>query len=176
MNIYKLLGGLLLTVILFILAPYAAAHYKLIPPLADKAFLILLVTSFGLVVKSIVGDVVSGEFLFHKFGYDNCVMTFGALLTALALQIMSTSDLFPGMSNVMLLSSLPAFTADPAVNRSAHLVIFLLMSLAGTLLTGTVSAAIKKNDAKGPNFLSLLNSSIGLFLLGLYVLLLITKG
>ena len=102
MNIYKLLGGVLLTALLFIPAPFFAAQYGLLSPLADKAVLILLVTTVGLVVKSIVGDVVAGEFLYYKFGYDNCVMTFGALLTALALQILSKTDIFPGMSSVVL--------------------------------------------------------------------------
>jgi hypothetical protein len=176
MNIYKLLGGVVLTGLLFIPAPILAAHFGLLAPLADKAVLILIVTTVGLVVKAIIGDVVAGEFLFHKFGYDNCVMTFGALLTALALQLVSTIDLFPGLSSVVFLRDIPTLSSDPVANRSAQLLVFLLVALAGTLITGAISAAIKKSIAKGPDFLSSVNSGIGLFLLGLYVLLLVTKG
>ena len=176
MNIYKLLGGVFLTALLFIPLPYLAAHYGLLAPLADKAVLILVVTTVGLVVKTIIGDVVAGEFLFYKFGYDNCVMTFGALLTAVGLQILSNVDLFPGMTSVIFLKSFPVFGLGEAADRSIQLFLFLLLALAGTLLTGAISAAIKKNTAKGKDFLSLLNSIIGLLLLGLYVLLLTTKG
>lgn len=175
MNIYKLLGGLLLTVLVVGIGPYFAAHLGLINPLADNAWLILLVTVVGLSCKSLVSDVVSGEFLFHKFGYDNCVMCFGATLTALGLQLGSKADLFQGLSSVGLLARL-SISADPNVNRSLQLFVFLLCALLGTLLTASISGAIKKNQAKGEDFLSLLNSVIGTTLLAVYVLILITKG
>lgn len=176
MNIYKLLGGVLLTVIFLVVAPFVIARLGLMAPLTEKAWLILAVTTLGLVVKSVVGDVVAGEFLFHKFGYDNCVMTFGAVLTALALQLVAGADLFPGFSSVVILRDIPSVSSDPVANRSVQLLVFLLLALAGTLIAGAISAAIKKAVAKGPDFLSLLNTALGLFLLGLYVLVLVTKG
>ena len=171
MNIYKLLGGVLLMNVLVVGAPYI-----LVPSLTEKAWLILIVTTVGLTVKCVVGDVVAGEFLFHKFGYDNCVMTFGAALTAVALQLAAGTDLFPGLSSVVLLRDIPAISANPLANRSVQLLVFLLLALAGTLITGAISAAIKKTVARGPDFLSLLNTVLGLSLLGLYVLMLVTKG
>jgi hypothetical protein len=176
MNIYKLLGGLLLSVLLVGPAPYVAAYFGLLGPLTDKAWLILLVTGVGLVLKSLVGDVVTGEFVFHKFGYDNCVMTFGATLTALGLQLASEADLFPGLSSFTLLAILPTISPDPGANRSFQLFVFLLMALVGTLLTARISRAIQKEEAVGANFLALLNTFVGLILLGCYVLILITKG
>lgn len=176
MNIYKLLSGVGLTILLLVLAPYAAVKFGLMEPLADKAWLILLVTACGLIVKSIVGDVVAGEFLFYKFGYDNCVMTLGAVLTALALQLVATADLFPGMNRVAILNALPTLSADPVANRSTQLFVLLLITLLGTLLTGRIAAAIKHEKAQGPNFLALANSVVGVSLLALYVLVLVTKG
>jgi hypothetical protein len=176
MGIYKLLGGMLITILLVVVAPYAAARLGYMSPLADKAWLILLVTACGLVVKSIVGDIVADEFLYYKFGYDNCVMTLGAVLTALALQLVSTVDLFPGINNVAGLNSLPTLSSDPIANRATQLFVLLLVALLGTLLTGRIAAAIKQKKARGPDLLAFLNSVIGAALLGLYVLILITKG
>lgn len=176
MNIYKLLLGVLITILLVVVAPYGAVHLGLMAPLADKAWLVLLVTAGGLIIKSLVGDVVAGEFLFYKFGYDNCVMTLGAVLTALALQLVATVDLFPGLGKVALLSSLPAFSSDPIANRSTHLFTLLVFALLGTLLTGRIAAAIKHDNAHGQDFLSLLNSLVGALLLATYVLVLVTKG
>jgi hypothetical protein len=176
MNIYKLLGGVGLTAILVLAAPYAAAQLGLMAPLADKAWLILLVAAVGLLVKTVTGDIVAGEFQFYKFGYDNCVMTFGATLTALALQLTASGDLFPGLSSVVLLKDIPRLGTEDAANRAIQLFVFLLLSLGGMLIASAISAAIKKNTAKGPNFLSLLNSLIGTTLLAIYVLILITKG
>lgn len=176
MNIYKLLVGLVCTALLLLAAPFAAVKYGWMAPLADKAWLILAVTACGLLVKSIVGDVVAGEFLFYKLGYDNCVMTFGAVLTALALQLVATTDLFPGMSKVPMLNALPSLSSDAVANRSTQLFVLLLAALLGTLVTGRIAAAIKHENAPGTNILSLLNSIIGMILLGFYVLVLITKG
>ncbi|MGZ4162270.1 MAG: hypothetical protein ACXVNF_15950 [Neobacillus sp.] len=144
-------------------------------PLVDKAWITLGVTASFLVIKLLMADVASGEFLWHKFGYDNCVMSFGATLTALGLQLTSKDDIFQGLSSIVLLGSLSIFS-DPIANRSLQLFFFLLLALGGTLLTAIISGYIKKNQAKGVTLLSFLNSIIGAILLALYVLILITKG
>lgn len=166
----------MLTVVLVIVAPPVLARYELMAAVSAKAWFILTVVTVFLVLKSVLGDLVAGEFLFHKFGYDNCVMTFGATLTAFALQLVAGTDLFPGLSSVVLLRDVPQVWTDPGANRSLQLFVLLALALTITLLTGAISAAINKGKAKGPAFLSLLNTALGLFLLGLYVLVLVTKG
>jgi hypothetical protein len=174
--VWKLLIGVGTTIFLVLGAPYAAIRLGLIAPFADKAWLILAVTVTGLIAKNVLGDIVAGEFLFYKFGYDNCVMTFGAVLTALALQLVSTVDLFPGFSNVAIIGSLPMLSYDPILGRSLQLLLLLFIAFSATLITGRIAVAIKHEKARGPHFLSLLNSLVGVLLLGLYVLVLITKG
>ncbi|MGF6870623.1 hypothetical protein [Paraburkholderia sp. MM5477-R1] len=176
MNIYKFLVGIVVTILFVVVLPYVAVQFGWMAPIKGKAWLILLITASGLIIKSVVGDIVAGEFAFYKFGYDNCVLTFGALLTALALQLVATIDLFPGVSNVSVLRSMPTLASDPIANRSTQLFILLVFALVGTLVTGRIAAAIKQGKAHGESFLALLNSIIGAFLLGLYVLVLITKG
>jgi hypothetical protein len=175
-NIYKLLGGVLLSILLVGAGPYVAAHFGLLGPLADKAWLILFFTGAGLVFKCLVNDTVAGEFMFHKFGYENCVMMFGATLTALGLQLASEADLFPGLSSFALVAMLPTVLPGPGANRSFQLFVFFVVALVFTLLTAKISRAIKQEKAKGANFLALLNTLIGLLLLAFYVLILITKG
>jgi hypothetical protein len=175
MNIYKLLAGILLTIVMVVLVPYVLASLRMMPPLNSNAWLILLVTTSSLVVKSVVGDVASGEFLWHKFGYDNCVMAFGAILTALALQLVAGNDLFPGLNAVAGIKNV-RIASDDATNRSVQLFLALLLALTCTLVTATISGAIKKNAAQGDAFLSLFNTAIGLSLLGCYVLTLVAKG
>jgi hypothetical protein len=176
MNIYKVLLGVLLVLVIALGGPYAAAQAGYMPALNNVAWLILLITSIGLSVKCLVGDVVAGEFLFHKFGYDNCIMTFGAVLTAASLQLVSKTDLFPGVDTVALLKDLPPIGKDPVARRSVQLFVLLLVSLVATLVTAKVSAAIKHDGAKAPDALAFLNTIIGAGLLGTYVLVLISKG
>jgi hypothetical protein len=131
----------------------------------------------GLLVKSLIGDWVAGEFLFYKFGYDNCVMTFGALLTAFCLQILSPGkDLFSGMDAVIGFRSIPKVLSDASMNRCIQLLVFLLVALLTTLLTGRIAAEIKAKRAKGESFLAFMSTLIGLSELSLYVLILVSKG
>lgn len=177
MNIYKLLFGLLLTITLLIPGPYAAAHFGLMAALTKNAWVILLVTTAGLTVKSLAGYVAADGFLFHKFGYDNCGMAFGAFLTALALQIIAGGvDLFPGLSSVAILKDIPQFSSNPGTGRAFQLFFLLVASLAGMFLTGVISGEIKNNKAKKPDFLAFVNFAIGTALFACYVVVLITKG
>jgi hypothetical protein len=169
-NIYKLLGGIGVTIFMVAGAPLLVTRAGLMTPLPPHAWFILFVTGAGLVVKAVFGDVAAGEFLFYKFGYDNCVMAFGATLTALALQVESKDDLFPGID--------PMFHAlgDPFVNRSAEILIFLIVALVATVLTGRIASAIKNEKARGANVLSLFNTFVGVGLLGIYVIMLVSRG
>lgn len=171
-NIYKVIAGVALTIVLVVVAPVIAARFGYLSPLAEKAVFILLCTAGGLVVKTIVGDMVAGEFLFYKFGYDNCVVAFGALLTALAVQHLSSVDLFPGLQALFPF----VLNSDPLVNRSNQLLLMFVATLGAMLLTGRIAAAIKLDKAVRPNFLSFLNSVIGAVFLGAYVLILVAKG
>jgi hypothetical protein len=178
-NIWKVLVGVVITIVLVAFAPHFAASLGLIAPIAQNAWLILLVTAVGLSLKALLSDVAAGEFLFYKFGYDNCVMTFGAALTALALQLLELEkkhDLFPGLNAVVGLKSLPTLSSDPASNRSIQLAVFLLIVLVLTVLTAKIAAAIKHDNPGGQGLLSFLNSLIGTVVLGAYVLMLVTKG
>jgi hypothetical protein len=169
-NIYKLLGGIVLTIFMVAGAPWLAARAGFVTPLPPHAWFILFVTGAGLVVKAVLGDVAAGEFLFYKFGYDNCVMAFGAALTALALQVESKDDLFPGLD--------PMFHAlgDPFPNRSTEILVFLILTLVATMITGRIASAIKNEKARGATALSLFNAFVGVGLLGIYVIMLVTRG
>ncbi|OQW37391.1 MAG: hypothetical protein A4E19_13375 [Nitrospira sp. SG-bin1] len=103
-------------------------------------------------------------------------MTFGAVLTATSLQLISNTDLFPGVNMVVLLKDLPPIGKDPVAQRSVQLLVLLLAILVATLVTAKVSAAIKHGGAKWPDMLAFLNVIIGTASLGTYVLVLITKG
>lgn len=173
-NIYKLIGGVVIEILVISSAPYVAQHFGMIK-LSDNAWIILVVTASSLIFKALVGDVVAEDFLYHKFGYDNCIMSFGTVISTLGLQLTSDKDLFKGFS------IFTQYHTDPAFNRCIELFILLLVTLVATMFTAKISSAIKRSQTnktklKGENLLSLVNFIIGTSLLGLYVLLLITKS
>ncbi|HBC3960245.1 hypothetical protein ACJO11_23945 [Vibrio parahaemolyticus] len=174
-NIYKLLAGIMMTILLMVVFPMLASKLGWMDPLADKAPLILMVATLGLVIKSLIGDVVAGEFLFYKFGYDNCVLTFGSILTAFSLQLTSSVDHFPSLDNIAIIKHMTFFATEPISQRLCQFFSLLLISLVSMILTGKLAAALKHDNPDGKYFLSFISSVLGAALLGVYVLVLITK-
>jgi hypothetical protein len=173
MNIWKLISAIVVTIALLMVGPYALAGVGLISPLVPKAWIVLLVTGLGLILKTVLGDMISGEFEYHKHGYDFCIISLGATISSFSLQLTSDKDLFPGLSST---GPLAIISSDVLEQRRVLLFVFLLFSYTATLLTAYISKAIKEPDTKFKNALSLINFSIGSALLGVYVLMLITKG
>jgi hypothetical protein len=172
-KIWKLLLAILITVGLLLVVPYGFAQIALIHPLNAHAWLILSVTIVGLIAKMLFGDIASGEFSWHKHGYDFCIMTLGAVLSGLSLQLISDTDLFPGLSSIGLFST---FSQDVLGQRRIALFIFLISSFASALLTARISRAIGDPNTHLKAALSLLNFSIGTVFLAFYVLVLVTKS
>jgi hypothetical protein len=175
MKIHKLLLGILCTSVLVVLVPIAFARIGWIQPLVSKSWLVLLITGGGLVLKALVGDVASGEFLWHKYGYDNCILSFGSALTAVVLQLSSKTDLFPGLSSVSPLN-FSAFTQNPVAAREIQLFVFFFVALIATLLTARISNAIREHGTLGKDYLALTNAVVGVILLSIFVMILVSKG
>ncbi len=176
MNIYKLLAGVTCTCLIVGGAPWLFVHLGWMSPITDKMFLIVIATGGGLMAKHLVADWVSGEFLFYKYGHDNSIMTFGAALTAATLQMTASTDLFPALKSFTPLGFVSAAVSDDLRARTVQLFLLFGAALLLTLLSAAISAAIKKDEAKGRGILALLNSVLGVVGLGGYMLLLVAKG
>ena len=135
---------------------------------------ILVAACFALLVKLFASETATGEFEFYKFGYDSCVTTLGATISALAIQLYSSSDVFPGMAGI---TYLPTFgMADPARIRTAQLVGFFALTWLVTLFAARVCGAIKKNDVKERGGKAFVCSVLGPFFLFAYAIILSSKG
>ena len=142
-----------------------------------KSLLILFLITAVVLLKMIVGDPVGDGFQWYKHGYDTCVSTFGAVLTALAIQLTSEHDLFPGFANVPVIKLLSSLSKDLIIGRSIQLFALLCFSLLAMALTASIATAIKHDKTvPGKSFLAFLNAVIGTFVMGFHVLLLLKKG
>ena len=88
MKIWKLLSAIVVTVALLIALPYGLEKLNLVAPLTPNAWIVLFVTGIGLALKTVFGDLISGEFEYHKHGYDFCIVTLGATISSLSLQLL----------------------------------------------------------------------------------------
>ena len=94
------------------------------------------------------------------YGYDNCIMTFGAALTAVVLQLTSKVDLFPGLGSSRPLSFVSSLVDDTLHARSVQLFLLFGGALVATRLTAAISGAVRKaklRERDGSHFLTLLS-------------------
>jgi hypothetical protein len=120
------------------LCPFVLAWLGLIAALHPHAWLILTVTALGLVLKTIFGDLVAGEFHYYKHGYDFCVITLGASLSSFSLQLVSDKDLFPGLPSTGPLAIVAIIATNVIDQRKILLLLVFLISCVLALLTAYI--------------------------------------
>jgi hypothetical protein len=174
-KIWKLLGAIVLVSVFVIFSPNILYQLHLINSVKDHAWWITTIATIGMIVKIICGDLIAGEFLYYKHGYDSCILTFGAALSNLSLQLLSPKDEFPNISPNGLLD-LSAFSSDEVIQKRILLLAVFLLALVGSLLTAYIAKAISQPKTQFKSTLSVINFSIGAGLLATYLLMLLAKG
>jgi len=168
------LGGVITTVIVMVV-PYVLAVLGLGPSVHGPAWFMLFLTTVGLLAKAWLADQAGGEFLWEKFGFDNCMIAFGGFLAALGLQVVTKTDLFPGLDNLLLLKDIPLASADRSNHRLAQLIVAVILAMAAGIFAARNVRKIKENATSIPLPPSLASAVLGAFFLALYVTVLI-KG
>jgi len=172
---WKLLGGIVFSILLVILFAFLATSRGVVHVTDPHAYWALFVACIGLVVKMVFGDLASGEFLFYKHGYDCCVMTLGAILTGVSLQINGTTDIFAKLADNWILEIVFPGPGAIGERHSVALFVSVAFSLLATLLTAYVSRLIKSEQIRLAALASLLNVCIGAGVFCGYVVMILAK-
>lgn len=174
--IWKLLFAIFINFVLIMGVPYILSDLGLIYPLTSNSWVILLITGITISMKTILGDFISGEFMYHKHGYDFCIVALGTSMSGLSLQILADKSLFPGLQHAPFISFVSQNITSAENVAIAYLSFILIISIFATLLTARISKSINHDSPRFPDLLSILNFSIGSGIIGMYLLLIITKG
>jgi hypothetical protein len=175
MKIWKLLSALIVHAALFVALPYVLSQVGLISPLRWQAYVVLGVTWLGLALKLLLGDLVSDKFEYYKHGYDFCTLTMGTALSMLSLQMLSTTDILPGIPKTGPWAIFEVISTDVVRQRIALLVGLFIVACFLSLLTARISRAVVDPSTKARNLLSLLNFAIGASTFAAYLFLLLAK-
>jgi hypothetical protein len=162
------------TVVLILGIPFVFGLFGWGNAPAGKNWWILVAACFGMIAKLLASETATGEFEFYKFGYDNCVTTLGAIITALAIQLSSTQDVFPGLATISWLSTFGRTV--PAEARTVQLIMFFGATWLMTLVTARICGGIKKGEVNKRGLKALGSAVVGPVFLSLYALLLAAKG
>lgn len=148
----------------------------LIDGLSNGAFLVLLLTGIMMWIRTQVQQTLSETHEYHREGVGFCLVTLSALMSAFALQISTTEDLFPGAPELPP-NMLPGLLSnDIASQRTALLFVLFALTVGMTLFTVNNSKAIQSKRTLFPIGLAILNFTSGAIILGSFVLLLVVRA
>jgi hypothetical protein len=146
-----------------------------------KSVIILCIAAGGLICKIMFTD--KGDFSFHKHGLDLCLVATGGVLSAVSVQLFEEGkDLYPGFANIdWLQKALSGWSGQPGSQRSVMFFLVLALSFLCASITSWLAREAPEHREQthywpiGRNFLELLAYVVGLFMLGVYISLLISK-
>lgn len=154
--------------------PYAMAVAGLMSPVRPYGWVVLLVAYVGVLLKSSIGYMTTRDFRYDKAAYDLSLLVFGGALTCMALQIVTTSVLFPGLQDISFLGFASALGVDV---RGQHLVLLFLLLLASLVATVFAAMGVADTESGKPSaWWTLFSSFFAYVLCGAYALALIAKG
>lgn len=174
-TINNLLIGALVTLIALLGIPGIFAVLGLPGAPSKTGWWILGAACAAFLIKLLASETATGEFEFYKFGYDCCITTLGATISALAVQLYSSSDIYPGMANI---TYLPTFSIidDPVRIRIAQLGSFFVLTWIVTLFVARICGAIKKKEVQERSGKAFACTILGTFLLFAYAIIISSKG
>jgi hypothetical protein len=175
-NRWKIVVAVVINIILLAVYPYVLQALNLVSGFTPKSAWVLFIAGITLVLKVLLADVASGQFDYHRHGYDFCIITMGAALSSLSLQIIVPQDLLAGLPSGWLTSFLEVIAPENIISQRIILLstIFLL-SIVSAIFTGGNSRAIREKSIQNLNLLSIINFVIGMFVFGLYLFVLLAK-
>lgn len=172
-SLNNLLIGIAITIVVVLGVPAACSWLGWDGAPRGSSWWILVAACLALVIKLVASETATGEFEFYKFGYDNCVTTLGATITALAIQLYSTTDVFPGMARM---SFLPTFgRQDAATIRLIQLIAFFALTWLVTLIAARICGGIKRKEVDARGGKAFACAVLGPFFLFAYALILAAK-
>ena len=180
MKIWKLLSVIAVDLLLLFLMPLGLQRMDWVGPLLPRAWFVLGAAAVGLVLQTVMDDLISGESSYHRHGYDFCTITLGASLSSLAAQLITTQTLFPGLDRTSLMTlvqSIRQTTESRSPDQTDYVLVLasiFAMSCVTSVLTAYISKAVDDKATKFKSGLSIISFGIGLALFGWYILMLVT--
>lgn len=175
---WKVVFAIFLNLALVVFAPYLLVWLGLMPPIAPKSWIILVVTSIGLTTRTVFADLISNDFSFHRHGYDLSLTSLASSMSGASLQLLAEDNLFPGVPYVPLGRELAYILSQktPRDISIAFLFSCFTLSMAGTVFTAWLCNGIERRHPRSPSLLAVLSFVIGSGLIGLYIMSLIVRA
>lgn len=154
--------------------PYFLSGAGLMGSIRPNAWVVLLVAYVGILLKTSISFLTTRDFRYDKAAYDLAMLVFGGALTCMALQILSSEILFPGLQEISFLGFASAFGMDV---KGQHLILIFLLLLSSLVATIFSAIGVSDTDLGKPNaWWTLLCSLFSYLIAGAYALALISKG
>ncbi|MBW8846174.1 MAG: hypothetical protein JF607_14505 [Burkholderiales bacterium] len=164
-------GGITIAALLVVPGILALAGVPGAP--SSNGWWILVAACVAMLLKLVASETATGEIEFYKFGYDSCITTLGATISAGAIQLYSDVDVYPGMAKI---GYLPTFGLQgDAKIRTAQLIGFFVLTWLVAWVTARICGGIKRQEIDSRGGKAMFCAFVGPFFLFAYALILASK-
>jgi hypothetical protein len=172
----KLTIGIILNISLFFVVPLVLQHFGWLPQLQPRAIWILSCAVVGILLTTLVGTTSAGGFHFYRQGVDYCKATFGAALSAVALQVLYLDDASQPPLPAAISQPMTQLTPYVTAQRLMLYISVFIIGLLAAWWTSHNSAVIAAGTTRVPGMVSGVNLVVGAFVYCMYIVFLVLKG
>ncbi len=169
------LASVVLPIVLFVVAVLVGLKLGLIGPLrkANVAVLAMAMLSIGL--TNLFGFYAAKRAALHRVGFQLCGLNLGTCLSLLAVQLLSSADILPGLGGSTVAKALDFLPGGIVAQRAAMISLLGFGSVLTLGMTARIVRAIDHETPKWPAALKLLSYAIGFSMLFVYVWLIMGR-
>lgn len=164
---------LILPVVLFPGAVYLGVKLRVVEPITGADWLVLLAAIIAVAVTNMFGFYASIRAEVHRLGYELCALSLGACLSLLAAQLVSETDLLPGVSGSRIGDVFTVVPGEIVAQRVALISLIGFVSVVALGVTARIVRAVDHEKPRKPAWLKLISYIAGFAMLFTYVALLV---
>lgn len=175
-SIWWLIAGQVVNGSLVVIIPITLSWLGLVHDLTLSAAWILISLGIFMILRTHLQQFATRDHQYHQHGMGFCIITMAAVTSAFSLQMLSKSDLLPGLAGMHIPFLEQTWPENAGTQRLAILGLFFWVATAFGLLTATISRRIEsKSPPARPAILAAVNFFLGSIMLAVFVYLLIIR-
>ena len=174
-SVWADLGSVALPIVLFAISVFIGLQLGLIAPLRKASMAVLATAMLSIGITNMFGFYAAKRAELHRIGFQLCGLNLGTCLSLLAVQLLSSNDVLPGLTGSTLANAFDFLPGGIVVQRAGLICFSAFISILTLGLTARIVRAIDYESPKWPAVLKLLCYAAGYAMIFANVLLIMGK-
>jgi hypothetical protein len=169
-SVWADLASVALPIMLFAISVFIGLKLGLIAPLSKASVAVLATAMLSIGLTNMFGFYAEKRAELHRIGFQLCGLNLGTCLSLLAIQLLSSNDVLPGLAGSKL-ANLFDFLPSVVAQRAGMISLLGFISILTLGMTARIVRAIDHESPKWPAALKLFSYAIGFTMIFANVLL-----